>query len=34
MNKKEYIEAITKMLEETSDTQMIDYIYKLLQKCA
>lgn len=34
MNKKEYIEAITKMLEETSDPQMIDYIYKLLKKCA
>ena len=33
MNKKEYIEAITKMLEETIDTQMIDYIYNLLKKC-
>jgi hypothetical protein len=34
MNKQEYIEAIIKMLESTHDTQLIDYIYKLLQKCA
>ena len=34
MNKKDYIEAITKMLESTDDVQLVDYIYKLLKKCA
>lgn len=32
MNKKEYIEAIVQMLEETKDIQLVDYIYKLLRK--
>lgn len=30
--KEDYIEAITKMLESTDDTQLIYYIYTLLKK--
>lgn len=34
MDKKEYIEAILEMLEETQDMQLVDYIYSLLRECA
>ena len=34
MNKEDYIKEIVKMLESTNDAQLVDYIYKLLQKCA
>lgn len=34
MNKEDYIEAIVKMLKNTNDAQLINYIYRLLQKCA
>ncbi len=34
MNKQEYIEAIVRLLEKTSKMQLIDYIYRLLEKRA
>lgn len=34
MSKEDYIEAITALLQQTSDMQLVDYIYKLLEKCA
>ncbi len=34
MNREEYIEAIIQMLKNTSDMQLVNYIYKLLKKCA
>lgn len=34
MDKKEYIEAILEMLEETQDMQLVDYIYSLLRESA
>lgn len=34
MSKQEYIELINKLLEETANMQLIDYICKLLEKCA
>ena len=33
MSKEEYINAIMQMLEQTADTQLIDYIYTLLREC-
>lgn len=33
MNKEDYINAIMQMLEQTADTQLIDYIYTLLREC-
>lgn len=32
MNKKEYIEAITPLLEECEDMSLIDLIFQLLKK--
>ena len=34
MDKKEYIEAILEMLEETQDMQLVVYIYSLLRESA
>lgn len=34
MSKEDYIEAIKALLQQTSDMQLVDYIYKLLEKCA
>ena len=34
MDKKQYIEEIKKMLENTKDIQLVDYIYELLKECA
>ncbi len=34
MNKQEYTEAIMELLEGTTNMQLIDYILKLLEKCA
>ena len=33
MNKEDYINAILQMLEQTTDTQLIDYLYTLLREC-
>ena len=30
--KEEYIEAITNLLEQCEDIQLVDFIYKLLKK--
>ena len=32
MTKEQYIEAITNLLEQCEDIQLVDFIYKLLKK--
>lgn len=34
MNKQEYIEAILKLMKESNDEVMLDFIWKLLKKTA
>lgn len=34
MNKKEYIESIIALMEDTGDMTLLDFIYQLLNKAA
>ena len=34
MNKKEYIESIIALMEDTGDMALLDFIYRLLYKAA
>ena len=33
MSRADYLEAINELLSETSDAQLVDFIYALLYKC-
>lgn len=33
MYKKDYIEAITVLMEKCEDTELLDLVYQLLSKC-